>query len=187
MSAPSRPKPFAVGGLSYGVVYLYFTSKDELFHALMAAGESRLRGQIRAATDEAAGADETTVLRVAVRATFAFFSDDPQAARLLFHEPTSLGEPFAGHLLGIFERLIGDLEALVLRAQEHGQVRPAPARMVAATCASLIGQVALRRTRTDDGLTPDEAADFVVDLLLDGLRPRPEHRRAKQVPKGQTP
>ena len=36
-------------GVSYGVVYWYFESKDELFHALMAHEEARLRERIVAA------------------------------------------------------------------------------------------------------------------------------------------
>lgn len=168
-------------GLSYGVAYWYFASKDELVHALMAAEEERLRSTIAGAlggTDgdplgdaRRGGAD--AVLRRAVRATFRFFDDDAGAARLLFREPASLGEPFERHAAGILERFIDDLEALVVDAQERGLVRPGPPRMLAVACAGLIGQLALRRTRTDDGLSADEAAELVVDLLVDGLRPRP--------------
>ncbi len=46
--------------------------------------------------------------------------------------------------------------------------------MIAFSVAALIGQLALRRLATDDGLPADEVADFVVTLLLDGLRPRSE-------------
>jgi AcrR family transcriptional regulator len=170
--------------LSYGVLYWYFASKDELFHALMAHEEERLRLRIREAVIEASGADEAGVLRAAVRATFAFFSEDTSAARLLFHEPSALGEGFERHLSGILERFIDDLEALVVSAQQRGEVRPAPPRMVAVTCAGLIGQIALRRTRTDDGLDPSAAADFVVDVLLDGLRPRTAPPRSRAPKEG---
>lgn len=40
--------------------------------------------------------------------------------------------------------------------------------------AALISQLALRRLSTDDGLSAEVVADFVVTLLLDGLRPRPQ-------------
>jgi AcrR family transcriptional regulator len=160
-------------GLSYGVVYWYFASKDELFHALMATEGDRLRRCIRAVlVDAPVESDEAEVLRLAVRATFDFLADDPASAQLVFHQPRTLGEPFERHLFGIFERFIDDMEALVQRAQAAGQLRAAPSRMVAISCAGLIAQIAMRRTRTDDGMTPEDAADFVVDLLLDGLRPR---------------
>jgi uncharacterized membrane protein len=48
----------------------------------------------------------------------------------------------------------------------------APARMVAYTLAAMVGQLAHRRLSTDDDVTPAQVADFVVALLLDGLRPR---------------
>jgi hypothetical protein len=44
--------------------------------------------------------------------------------------------------------------------------------MVAYTLAALIGQLAHRRLSTDDGVTAAEVADFVMSLVLDGLRPR---------------
>jgi hypothetical protein len=44
--------------------------------------------------------------------------------------------------------------------------------MVAYTLAALIGQLAHRRLSTDDGVSAAEVADFVVSLVLDGLRPR---------------
>jgi hypothetical protein len=44
--------------------------------------------------------------------------------------------------------------------------------MIAFTVAALIGQIALRRLSTDDGLEAAVVAEFIVTLVLDGLRPR---------------
>ena len=44
--------------------------------------------------------------------------------------------------------------------------------MIAFSVAALIGQIALRRLSTDDGLDAGVVAEFVVSLVLDGLRPR---------------
>ena len=44
--------------------------------------------------------------------------------------------------------------------------------MVAYTLAALIGQLAHRRLITDDGVTAADVADFVVEFLCNGLRPR---------------
>jgi hypothetical protein len=44
--------------------------------------------------------------------------------------------------------------------------------LVAYTLAALIGQLAHRRLSTDDGVSAAEAADFVVTLAFNGLRPR---------------
>ncbi|AMC72831.1 transcriptional regulator [Mycobacterium tuberculosis] len=44
--------------------------------------------------------------------------------------------------------------------------------MAAYTLAALVGQLAHRRLNTDDNVTAAQVADFVVSLVLDGLRPR---------------
>jgi AcrR family transcriptional regulator len=160
-------------GLAYGSVYWYFDSKDELFHALMAAEESALRTHVAAALGAPAenfGQEES--LRVAVRATLEFFESDKATVKLLLRDPFALGERFEKHLGGTYERFIDDIEAFIVAAQERGEVVSAPPRMVAYTLAALVGQLAHRRLSTDDDVTAAQVADFVVALVLDGLRPR---------------
>src|SRR5829696_4018477 len=82
-------------GLSYGVVYWYFASKDELFHALMAEEEEGLRRAIQETLRAAPrSTDEADKLRLAVRATFRFLAGDVDSAQLLFQQPRTLGDPF---------------------------------------------------------------------------------------------
>lgn len=160
-------------GLAYGSVYWYFDSKDELFHALMAAEEGALRGHIAAALGvpvDGHGQEES--LRVAVRATLEFFESDKATVKLLLRDPSAMGERFEKHLGGIYERFIDDIETFIVAAQARGEVVNAPPRMVAYTLAALVGQLAHRRLSTDDDVTAAEVADFVVALAFDGLRPR---------------
>jgi hypothetical protein len=111
-------------------------------------------------------------LRDAVRVTFEYFDEDRASAELLFRDSLTLSDDFERHLFGIYGRFIDELETGVRSAQDTGGVRAAPSRLVAFSAAAIIGQMALRRLTTDDGLTADEAAAFTVDLLLEGLRPR---------------
>ena len=166
-------------GLAYGSVYWYFDSKDELFHALMAVEESALRNHVTAALAHlskvgppAESAGEEAPLRTAVQATLEFFEADKATVKLLFRDAYALGDRFEKHLGGIYERFIDDIETFIVAAQERGQVVAAPARMVAYTLAALVGQLAHRRLNTDDDVTAAQVADFVVALVLDGLRPR---------------
>ena len=166
-------------GLAYGSVYWYFDSKDELFHALMAVEESALRNHVAGALAQlskvglpAENAGEEAQLRTAVRATLEFFEADKAAVKLLFRDAYALGDRFEKHLGGIYERFIDDIETFIVAAQERGQVVVAPARMVAYTLAALVGQLAHRRLNTDDDVSAAQVADFVVALVLDGLRPR---------------
>ena len=78
---------------------------------------------------------------------------------------------FNKQLGGIYERFIDDIETLIVAAQQRGDVVTAPSRLVAYTLTVLIGQIAHRRLTTDDGITAAEAADFVVSLVMKGLRP----------------
>jgi AcrR family transcriptional regulator len=159
-------------GLAYGSVYWYFDSKDELFHALMAVEEQALRSHLAAAV-EAPGRDGVEAsFRHAVQATFEFFEADKATVKLLFRDAYALGDRFEKHLGGIYERFIDNIETFIVVAQQRGEVVAAPPRMVAYTLAALIGQLAHRRLSTDDGVTAAEVADFVVSLVLNGLRPR---------------
>ena len=164
-------------GLAYGSVYWYFDSKDELFHALMAVEEGALRAHIAAAlapaaTTGASSEGEEAPLRTAVQATLEFFEADKATVKLLFRDAYVLGDGFEKHLGGIYERFIDDIETFIAGAQERGDMAAAPPRMVAFTLAALIGQLAHRRLATNDGVSADVVADFVVSLVLDGLRPR---------------
>jgi len=164
--------------ISYGSVYWYFDSKDALFHALMDSEEVALRRQIDADLQALPdGTDGEEAFRASVRATFEFFEADRDVVKLLFRDSYVLGERFDRHLAGIYEGFIGDIEQTIAAAQAQGQVVEAPARMVAFSVAALISQLALRRLATDDGVPASVVADFVVTLLLDGLRPRKEKKR----------
>jgi AcrR family transcriptional regulator len=161
-------------GIAYGSVYWYFDSKDALFHALMDHQERALRAHIDREVAGLGGdvADGDALFRASVRATFEFFEADRDAVTLLFRDSLVLGDGFDRHLAGIYEGFIADIEKTIAAAQAAGYVIDAPARMIAFSVAALIGQLALRRLATDDGLPAEVVADFVVALLLDGLRPR---------------
>lgn len=162
-------------GISYGSVYWYFDSKDDLFHALMDDQERALRAHIERVVGSSV-LDGTTggvaLFRRSVQATFEFFENDRDVVTLLFRDSLVLGDRFDRHLAGIYEGFITDIEKSISSAQAAGHVIDAPPRMIAFSVAALIGQLALRRLATDDGLSAEVVADFVVSLLLDGLRPR---------------
>lgn len=160
--------------LAYGSVYWYFDSKDELFHALIAAEEYALRTHIAVALG-ASGAGfgyAEGPFRATLQATFEFFEADSESAKLLFRDAYALDNRFDKHLGGIYERFIDDIESLIAVAQKRGDVVAAPPRMVAYTLTALIGQLARRRLTTDDGITAAELTDFVVSFVFNGLRSR---------------
>ncbi|HVA74631.1 MAG TPA: TetR/AcrR family transcriptional regulator [Acidimicrobiales bacterium] len=165
------------GRSSYGTVYWYFPSKDALFHELMDNQKESLRRHILSAVVDSAGAnpglpDLTATLEAAIRATFEFFEADKATVKLLFRDSYAMGNRFEKHLFAIYEGFISDLSDLITEAQKRGEIVEAPAHVVAFSIAALVGQLAYRRLTTDDGLDAGVIAQFVVNLLLDGLRPR---------------
>ena len=160
-------------GISYGSIYWYFESKDALFHALMDHQEQALRAHVEATVGQLTAVDSVDLFRESVRATFEFFEADRDVVKLLFRDSLVLGDRFDRHLAGIYEGFIADIEKTIAVAQAAGLVVDAPPRMIAFSVAALISQLALRRLTTDDGLGADVVADFVVTMLVDGLRPRP--------------
>lgn len=167
--------------ISYGSIYWYFDSKEALFHALMDNEEEALRDRIASAAAKALSADgrrmdadqdDVAPLREAVRETFEFFERDKAAVKLLFRDSYALGGNVEKHLFSIYERFIDDIEALIVAGQRAGRIVAGPSRMMAFSVAALIGQIAHRRLTTDDGLAAKVVADFVVSMVLDGLRPR---------------
>jgi AcrR family transcriptional regulator len=161
-------------GLAYGSVYWYFDSKDELFHALMAAEGDALRAHIASAIAEAGERPDRDwePLRITVQAVLEFFEADKAVTKVLLRDAYALGDEFEKHLGSIYERFIDDIEKNMIVAQEAGTVISAPPRMLAFSLAALIGQLAHRRLNTDDGVSAEDVADIVVSFALNGLRPR---------------
>lgn len=158
--------------LSYGSLYWYFRSKDELFHALMEAEEDALRRRIASALASTPLEDVDRALRQAVEATLEFFEEDRAAVKLLFRDSYALGGRFESQLFGIYERFIDDLAVVLAAAQRQGRLIAVPARVAAFSVAALVGQLAYRRLTTDDGLEASVLAEFVTRMVMDGLRPR---------------
>jgi AcrR family transcriptional regulator len=120
--------------VSYGTVYWYFDSKDELFDAVVEAEGSALNAAILEAIAASGSPDHDAALVATVRA--------------------------------VFEHLI------VEDAQSEGRIRQGPPSAIAFAFAALIGQFVQRRLRDDDAMSDAAAADFVVGILIDGLRVR---------------
>jgi AcrR family transcriptional regulator len=159
--------------LPFDVVYQYFDSKDALFLALITAQEYALRTHVAVAL-AASGASfgyAEVPFRATLGAMFEFFDADRAATKLLFRDAYTKNSRFNERLGGVYERFIGDIENLVVAAQRRGDMVAAPPQLVAYTLTVLIGKIAHRRLTTDDGFTAAEAADFVVSLVMRGLRP----------------
>lgn len=160
-------------GLSYGSIYWYYESKEALFHELMSAEAAALREHINQAVRVTPGAGGPAApFEAAVRATLEFYEGDRALVKLLFRDAFALGAAFEEHLYAIHASFVEDAERLVVLAQRQGVFVDGPPKMMAFAITALVGQLAHRRLTTDDGLSAGVAAGFVVDLVMNGLRPR---------------
>jgi AcrR family transcriptional regulator len=160
-------------GIAYGSIYWYFDSKEALFQALMDDEEQALRSRIAGVLESGiADQDPEAMFRRAIGETLMFFEEDRAATKLLFRESLTFGGSISRHLYGIYQHFVGDLEQLMAYLQKRGLIRPGPPEALAFCAAALIGQLATRRLETDDGIDADTVADFVVSLLMDGMRRR---------------
>lgn len=160
-------------GLAPESINQYFDSKEALFRALIAGEEHALRVQVAVALAKSGGSFgyAEAPFRATLQATFEYFEANPATAKLLFREAYALDNQFNPQLRGIYERFIDDIATLIVAAQERGEVVCVPPKLVAYSLTALIGQIARRRLTTDDGISASEAADFVVSLVMKGLRP----------------
>lgn len=157
-------------GLSYGSIYWYYESKEALFHELMSAEAASLRQHLSNAVTAARSEQAATAgVQAAVRATIEFYDADRALVKLLFRDALALGESFEEHLARIHGSFVDDTERLVASLQRQGVVTAGPSRVIAYAITSLVGQLALRRLLTDDGLSAEELSDFAVALLFNGL------------------
>lgn len=155
-------------GYSYGTVYWYFDSKDELYDALIEQVEASLRDAILVALGADDSPDVEKAIRRSVAATFEYFDADPAAVRLMSR---AQGIRRVGDSQNaLYGRFVGDLEALIADAQDKGLIAGGPPSVVAFSIAALIGQFAIRRLGESDSMSADELGDFVVSLVLDGVR-----------------
>lgn len=160
-------------GLSYGSIYWYYESKETLFQELMSAEAAALRAHINEAVRETpAEGGPAARIEAAVQATLEFYESDRPLVKLLFRDAFALGATFEQHLSSIQASFVEDAERLVVLAQQKGAMIEGPPKMMAFAITTLVGQLAHRRLTTDDGLSAGVAAGFVVELLLNGLRPR---------------
>ncbi|MEZ5238303.1 MAG: hypothetical protein R2716_04955 [Microthrixaceae bacterium] len=105
-----------------------------------------------------------TALVATVRAVLEHFGADPDAARLLLRDPAS--SDFGS-------RFLDQLAVIVEDAQRDGRIGPGPPRAIAFSFAALVGRFVQRRLRERDGMDDATAAEFVVGVLMDGVRARP--------------
>lgn len=164
-------------GMLKGSLYTYITSKEDLLFAVVRPPADHLLELVR--TLSATKGPAIDRIRELIRAQVRVLHDfDPYAAVYL-HEIAGLGRFSEWSTMD--REYVDLLTSLIEAGIRERTLRKLAAPRIAAL--SLLGSVnwMTRWYRNDGPLTPDQVADQIVDLFLDGARRLPPKAR---TPKG---
>jgi AcrR family transcriptional regulator len=172
-------------GVSKGTVYLYFTSKEDLFRAmvekkiipLIEAGEASVRGHVGTAAD---------LLRQMMGRLWQAISrpDMVHLARVMQAELTHFPELKRLYFEQVIQRQRRLLRTVAERGVASGEFRPEAVTLVPMMVPSLmlhLNQYRFLFGDLDRGLpTSDATRELVFSLVLDGIRTPPRAPRGKK-------
>ena len=159
-------------GVAYGLVYHYFTSKEELLETIFRDTWTQMLERVREV--EASGVDATEQVRRVTALLLRTWRRDPDLVRVLVREVTR-----SQHVQREIEEItqaMSTLERIIRRGQETGQLRPdLDPRLGAVVFYGALDEIL---TGWVLGQLPDGDEDIaraernVVKLLVEGMRDR---------------
>ena len=161
-------------GVAYGLVYHYFSSKDEVLNELFIERWSLLLVAIEEADKTAAAPRQ----KLAAVATFIFdsYRHDPELMKVIIVEVTRAANSFGQTHLEEIRRAYESIAKIVADGQESGAFRGDVAPMFASL--AFYGAIEQLLSGWIFGTIPasdtdfDEARDLLVTTICDGLEPR---------------
>ena len=160
----------ARAGVTQPVFYQYFTSKQAAYDELVGMFAQRLRhafGQARLPAG-LAGGELAGRIRQGVNGLLAILQEDPNLTRIGFFQ--------VDEAEALKDELVGMIADNVRAEQEAGLFRPEVRADWFAQ--SLMGIVERFTRQAPDAERREALADFITDLLLDGMRERQPLRTA---------
>ncbi|MBX9883658.1 MAG: TetR/AcrR family transcriptional regulator [Novosphingobium sp.] len=160
----------ARAGVAKGAVYHHFSSKDEVFEAVLESVSSAILSEVLAAIS--AGNDVWEVLAIGNRAFFAACSD-PARSRILLHDgPAVLGW---ARWRRIDERHFGgSLRVALARAMDEGILVRKDVEVVSRVLLGAVTEAAISCTEADDFMACAEEYLDVLGGMLAGLAAKPD-------------
>lgn len=150
-------------GVGKGSVYRQFGSKEELYAAVVIEGFKHLQKEIRSALSGSSSTRDQ--IGVVVRHTLMYFWTRRQFFALL-RDPTAIPAALERSYLKQRQELSKMVSTILVEGIEAGALRPSfDTRIVA---ESLLGMLRGINRYCREYTTPDEAAEAVVSLFLDG-------------------
>jgi TetR/AcrR family transcriptional regulator, fatty acid metabolism regulator protein len=161
-------------GVAYGLVYHYFSSKDEVLNELFIERWSLLLTAIEEA--DRTGASPRQKLGAVATFIFDSYRHDPELMKVIIVEVTRAANSFGQTHLEEIRRAYESIAKIVADGQESGAFRGDVAPMFASL--AFYGAIEQLLSGWIFGTIPasdtdfDEARDLLVTTICDGLEPR---------------
>jgi AcrR family transcriptional regulator len=159
----------AEAGIAKGTVYLYFKNRDELVERTARWAIEQLTARVRPILE---GEDEPFArrLRRLIETKIAFFHEHREFFRLYISVCNSEGTTARQKCRKNYEDHLSALSGLLARAMKKGEVRPGEPDRLALFVAEGIHSVIVRRLSETKSPAPAQEADWIAELLLEGLQ-----------------
>ena len=161
--------------LAKGTIYVYFDSKEQIYHAVMSDDLEALRSL----TIEKIAAADTVFEKISayINTRFDYCEKRRDFFRIMYIE--SSGSPVMSKAKGMewLREPVRMLTEAIAAATNAGEIRPYPAEMLAWTVADMTTGALQRRLTFTPVTTARQDSDFLIDFVRAALRPTPLKKR----------
>lgn len=164
--------------IAKGTLYLYFSSKEELFYACVDDGMQHMQKAVNVAADEALEPFEQ--ISQAIRAYFQFFEDHPEHVELLIQERANFKHRKRPTYFEYREANRARWRELWTRLIKEGRVRDdLPVDRILDTIGNLLYGTMFTNHFVGRKVSSQEQFESILEIVLNGLL-TPEERRARK-------
>lgn len=152
-------------GVTKPILYRHFTSKLELYLAIVDGQTDELVSRVRTALNTPVEHERERV-RAAFSAYFNYIEAEGEAFRLIFESDVTADEVMREHVERSNRLCAVEISRVLLSSAD---LTPAQAQLLATALLGMAQITARTRLRDPRGVTPDEAIDLLTQLAWRGL------------------
>ncbi len=153
--------------LSYGNIYDYVGSKEDIFSLIHDFAANLVMAALRSAIENIT--DPIEKLRRIVRAEFNVMDQWADAILLIYQESHILSKPYLHKLLGKEREHLELVEEAIAEAKGAGRIRPCNVRLTANFIKSMIDAWVIKRWDLRGHANRLEVEQAILDLIFNGL------------------
>jgi AcrR family transcriptional regulator len=162
--------------VSTGALYHHFSSKEDVYLQMMHHYLQEIQENMDAATDGSAGTCRERLYKSNL--AFARLPDELQGVlRLVRRDINIITDPMRDELIRAYQSVIPEpVEAILRDGIASGELKPVDPRLLSWEFVAMVEVTLSPYSRNIIG-GPDEAVQFVLELLLDGIAVHEETER----------